>query len=120
MKIRDHPSIVLWPPEWGTSLGNGSLPFDTMEKLMLREVELLFPHLNDYHGYIRIAAEYGRKTGKTYTGIKTGKTYTDIKTGEIYTSIITIMRDPEFVDRLYQKLNSSIGQTIAEIGDSEI
>jgi hypothetical protein len=111
MKIRDHPSIVIWPPEWGTSFGNGSPPFDTMEKLMLREVELFFPQLNDYHGYIRIAAEYGRKTGKTYT---------DIKTGVIYTSIITIIRDPELVDRLYQKLKSSIGQTIGEIGNSEI
>ena len=120
MKIRDHPSFVHWPPEWITPFGSESLVIDKMEELVLKEVEMLSPPPNDYHSYIRIFAEYERKTWKTYRGMKTWKTYTGTKPGKTYSSIIIFLRDSEFLDRLYQKLISSIGQTIREIGDSEI
>jgi hypothetical protein len=120
MKIRDHPSLVHWPPEWIASFGSESLPFDRREELVLKEVETLPAPPNDYHSYIRILAEDGRQTWKTYAGTKTWKTYTGIKPPKTYTSIIIFLKDSEFLDRLYQKLISSIGQTIREIGDSEI
>ena len=111
MKIRDHPNLVHWPPPWIESLDFGSLPFDESEELVLKEVELLssFPH--DYHSYIRISAEYGHKMRNFLGGMKKGKTYS---------SMIIFMKDSEFLDLLYQKLRSSIGKTIREIGDSEI
>ena len=111
MKIRDHPNLVHWPPEWIASFGSESLPFDRREEIVLKEVEMLPAPPNDYHSYIRIFAEDGRQTWKNYAGIKPRKTYS---------SIIIFMRDSEFLDCLYQKLMSSIGQTIREIGDSEI
>ena len=57
MKIRDHPSLLHWPPEWMASFGNESLPSDRREELVLREVELLTTPFHDYHCYIRILAE---------------------------------------------------------------
>jgi hypothetical protein len=120
MKIKDHPTLVHWPPEWIASFNNESLPSDKKEELVLREVELLSTPPYDYHSYIRIFAEYRLKTWKTYRGIRNWKTYPGKKTGKTYTSTIIFMRDSEFLDRLYQKLKSSIGQTIREIGDSEI
>jgi hypothetical protein len=120
MKIRDHPNLLHWPPEWIASFGNESLPPDQREELVLREVELLSTPSHDYHCYIRILAEDGRQPWKTYAGTKTWKTYTSIKTWKTYSSMIIFLRDSEFLDRLYQKLQSSIGQTIREIGDSEI
>jgi hypothetical protein len=111
MKVRDHPNIVHWPPAWMEPLEIESIPFEKREELVLKEVELLSPSFKDYHSYIHISAEYGRKAGKFFGRIKTGK---------IYSSTIIFMKDAEFLDRLYQKLRSSIGQTIREIGDSEI
>jgi hypothetical protein len=120
MKIRDHPSLLHWPPEWIASFGNDSLPPDRREDLVLREVELLPTTFYDYHCYIRVVAENWLQPWKTYTSNATLKTYTGIKTGKIYTSIIIFLRDSEFLDRLLQKLQGSIGRTIREIGDSEI
>jgi hypothetical protein len=111
MKIRDHPNLVHWPPTWIEPLDFGFLPFDESEELVLKKVELLNSFPNDYHNYIRISAEYGLKVGKFPGGIKTRKTYS---------SMIIFMKDSEFLDRLYQKLRSSIGKTIREIGNSEI
>jgi hypothetical protein len=120
MKIRDHPSLVHWPPEWIASFGSESLPVDKREELVLKEVEMLPAPPNDYHSYIQILAEDGRQTWKTYAGTTTWKTYAGIKPPKTYSSIIIFMRDSEFLDCLYQKLISSIGQTIRAIGDSEI
>lgn len=120
MKIRDHPNIIHWPPEWTASLDNEPLPSWKREELLLREVEVLSTPPNDYHNYIRISAENGGGTWKNYSGQKTWKSYTSMKTGKTYRSLIIFMKDSEFLDRLYQKLKSSIGQTIREIGDSEI
>jgi hypothetical protein len=77
MKIRDHPNLVHWPPAWIEPLDIGILPFDEGEELVLKEVELLSSFANDYHSYIRISAEYGRKVGKIFGGLKTGKTYSE-------------------------------------------
>ena len=120
MKIRDHPSLVHWPPEWIASFGSESLSIDKREELVLKEVELLSTPPNDYHSYIRIFAEDERKIWKTYRSMNTWKTYKSIKPQKTYSSIIIFMRDSEFLDRLYKKLKSSIGQTIREIGDAEI
>jgi hypothetical protein len=120
MKTRDHPSLLHWPPEWIASFGNESLPPGKREELVLKEVELLPTTFQDYHCYIRIVAENGRQPWKTYTDKKTWKTYSGKKTAKTYSSIIIFLRDVEFLDRFYQKLQSSIGQTIREIGDSEI
>ena len=120
MKIRDHPILLHWPPEWIASFGNESLSLDEREELVLKNVELLPAPPNDYHSYLRILAEDGRQTWKTYAGTKTWKNYTGIKPPKTYTSIIIFLRDPEFLDCLYQKLISSIGQKIRAIGDSEI
>jgi hypothetical protein len=111
MKIRDHPNLVHWPPAWIEPLDYGFVPFNESEEFVLKEVELLSSFPNDYHSYIRISAEYGHKMGKFFGGTKTKKTYS---------SMIIFMKDSEFLDRLYNKLRSSIGQTIREIGDSEI
>jgi hypothetical protein len=111
MKIRDHPNLVHWPPPWSESLDFGFVPFDESEELVLKEVELLSSFPNDYHSYILISAEYGHKMRRFFGGMKKGKTYS---------SMIIFMKDSEFLDRLYQKLRSSIGKTIREIGDSEI
>ncbi len=120
MKVRDHPSIIMWPPEWISKFGYEAPPLKENEDLILREVELLAPRAKDYHGYIRITGEYGRQTGKSYTGLRSGKIYTKVKHGQLYTSTIVIIRDPELVERLHEKLKNSIGQTLQEIGDSEI
>ena len=111
MKIRDHPNLVHWPPAWIEPLDIKFVPFDEGEELVLKEVELLSSFPNDYHSYIRISAEYGQKVRKFFGGIKKGKTYS---------SMIIFIKDSEFLDNLYQKLRSSIGKTIREIGDLEI
>jgi len=111
MKIRDHPNLIHWPPPWIEPLDFGFVPFDKSEELVLKEVELLFSFPNDYHSYIRISAESGHKVGKFFEGMKKRKTYS---------SMIIFIKDSEFLDLLYQKLKSSIGKTIREIGDSEI
>jgi hypothetical protein len=120
MKIRDHPSLLHWPPEWVASFGDDSPPPKRREALVLREVELLPTPCHDYHCYIRILAENGLQPSKIYGGTKTWKTYTGIKTAKTYSSLIIFLRAQEFLDRLYHKLQSSIGQTMIEIGDSEI
>ena len=111
MKIRDHPNLVHWPPAWIEPLDYGFVPFNESEEFVLKEVELLSSFPNDYHSYIRISAEYGLKVRKFIGGMKTGKTYS---------SMIIFIKDSEFLDNLYQKLRSSIGKTIREIGDLEI
>jgi hypothetical protein len=111
MKIRDHPNLVHWPPTWIQSLDNESLSFDKSEDLVLKEVELLPQPPNDYHSYIRIFGGYGRQTRNIFRGMSRSKTFI---------SIIIFMKDSEFLDHLYQKLKSSVGLTIREIGDSEI
>ena len=120
MKIRDHPILLHWPPEWTASFGNEPLPPDKREELVLKEVELLPITFDDYHCYIRIVAEDGLQPRKSHTVKKIWKTYAGKITAKTYSSIIIFMRDSEFLDRFYQKLQSSIGQTIREIGDSEI
>ena len=120
MKIKDHFSLVLWPPVWTTAVGDESQPSGKDEELILRQVELDRAHMDSSRGYIRLSAEFGQET-KTRTSVFTGKTITSTKPGKIiYTSIVTILRDPEFLNQLYQKLQNSIEQTIREIGDSEI
>jgi hypothetical protein len=120
MKIRDHPSLVHWPPEWIASFDNESLPIDKREELVLKEVELVSTPPNDYHHYIRLSAEHQQKIWKTYSSLNTLQTYNGIKPGKTYSSIIIFLRDSEFLDRLYKKLKGSIGRTIREIGDAEI
>ncbi len=120
MRIRDHPNILHWPPDWLASLDNEYLPPEKMEGLLLREVEVLPTPPNDYHNYIRISAENGMPSWKSYQGRKGWKNYNSVRTGKTYTSLIIFMKDSEFLNRLYEKLKSSIGQTIREIGDSEI
>jgi hypothetical protein len=120
MKIRDHPSLVHWPPKWIAPFGSESLPFEKMEELVLKDVELLITPINDYHYYIRILAENAVHPRKPCPGTKTWKTYTGVKTAKSYSSVIIFLRDSEFLNCLYQKLQSSIGQTIREIGDLEI
>lgn len=111
MKIRDHPNITFWPPVWIESLDSESIPFEKREELILREVEVLSQYPYDYHSYVHISAEYGRKIDKFFKREKAGK---------IYSSTIIFLKDPEFLDCFYQKLRCSIGKTIREIGDSEI
>jgi len=120
MKIRDHPSLVHWPPEWIASFDNESLSINKREELVLKEVELLSTAPNDYHSYIRLSAEHQREIWKTYRSMNTLKTYKGTKPEKTYSSIIIFMKDSEFLDRLYKKLKSSIGRTIREIGDAEI
>jgi hypothetical protein len=120
MRIRDHPNIYHWPPEGLASLDHESLPSEKMENLLLREVEVLSTPPNDYHNYIRISAENGKGTLKSYRGRRIWKNYASIKTGKTYSSLIIFMKDSEFLNRLYEKLKGSIGLTIREIGDSEI
>jgi hypothetical protein len=110
MKIRDHPNLVHWPPTWIQSLDSEFPSLDKSEDLVLKEVELLPQAPNDYHSYIRIFGE-GRQTRNIFRGRSTAKTFI---------SIIIFMKDSEFLDHLYQKLKSSVGLTIREIGDSEI
>jgi hypothetical protein len=121
MKIKNHSSIVLWPPVWTTGVADESPPSGKDEELILRQVELLDrSHKDASRGYIRLSAEFGQKT-EIRTSVFTGKTIISTKPGiKIYTGIVTILRDPEFLDQFYQKLQNSIGQTIREIGDSEI
>jgi hypothetical protein len=91
MQLRDHPSLYIWPPKGVDHLSSESLPSEESEHLILKKVEIRPP-------YIWVSAEYA---------------------GKNYFSTITTLRDPEFFDLLYQKLNNSIGQTIREIGDSQ-
>jgi hypothetical protein len=121
MKIKDHFSLVLWPPVWTSVVGDESPPSGKDEELILRQVELVHrPHMDSSRGYIRLSAEFGQET-QTRTSVFTGKVITSTKPGKIiYTSMLTILRDPEFLNQLYQKLQNSIGHTIREIGDSEI
>jgi len=121
MKIKDHLSIVLWPPVWTTAVGDESPPSGKEEELILRKVELLDrSHLDTSRGYIRLSAEFWQEI-ETRTSMFTGKTITSTKLGKkIYTGLVTILRDPEFLDQFYQKLQNSMGHTIREIGDFEI
>ena len=121
MKIRDHFSLVLWPPVWTTVVGDESPPSGKDEELILRQVEMVHGAQKDSsRGYIRLSAEFWQET-QTRTSMFTGKAITSTKPGKIiYTSMLTILRDPEFLNQLYQKLQNSIGHTIQEIGDSEI
>jgi hypothetical protein len=120
MKIRDHPSLVHWPPEWIASFDNESLPIDKREELVLKEVEVLSTAPHDYHSYIRLSAELQQEIYKIYQSPNTLKTYKGAKPEKKYSSIIIFMRDSEFLDRLYNQLTRSIGRTIREIGDAEI
>jgi hypothetical protein len=121
MKIRDHSSLVLWPPLWTTAVGDESPPSEKSEELILRKVELVYPsHKDPSRGYILLSAEFWQET-QTRPSVFTGKTITSIKPGKkTYTGMVTILRDPEFLDQFYQLLQSSIGQTIREIGEAEI
>jgi hypothetical protein len=120
MKIREHPHLVHWPPEWIASFDNESLSLNKREELVLKEVELLSTAPNDYHSYIRLSAANQGDIWKTYRSMNTLKTYKSTKPEKTYRSIIIFMKDSEFLDRLFKKLKSSIGQTIREIGDAEI
>ena len=74
MKIKDHFSLVLWPPVWTTVVGDESPPPGKSEELIHRKVELVHPsHIDPSHGYIRLSAEFGQET-KTRTSMITGKT----------------------------------------------
>jgi len=120
MKIRNHPSLLHWPPEWIASFDNQSLSLNKREDLVLKEVEMLATAPNDYHSYIRLSAEKQQEIRKTYRNGHPLKAYKSIKPEKTYRSIIIFMKDSEFLDRLYNKLKSSIGRTIREIGDAEI
>ena len=120
MKIRDHPNLIHWPPEWISSFNNESISIYEGEELVLKEVELLPAPPYDYHSYIRLSAEHQQKTWKTYGSMNTLLAYKGKKPGKIYSSMIIFMRDSEFLDRLYKILKSSIGRTIREIGNAEI
>ena len=121
MKIKDHFSLVLWPPVWTTVVGNESPPSGKDEELILRKVELVHQaHRDSSRGYIRLSAEFWQET-QTRTSLFTGKAIASKKPVKIiYTSMLTILSDPEFLNQLYQKLQNSIGHTIREIGDFEI
>jgi hypothetical protein len=100
MKIREHPSIVVWPPQWQTSLDGDFPPVEQQEAPVLRKVELCAAQYNsDYHRHLRLHADYRRKN---------------------YVGILTILRDPEFLARLHEKLTGSLGWSIREIGDWDI
>ena len=120
MKIRNHPNLIHWPPEWITSFDRESLSINKREELVLKEVEVLSTAPHDYHSYIRLSAENPQEIWKTYRSMNTLKTYKGTKPGKTYNSMIIFMKDSEFLDRLYTKLKSSIGRTIREIGDDEI
>jgi len=120
MKIKDHPNLVHWPPEWIASFDNESLSLNKRQDLVLKEVEMLSTAPHDYHSYIRLSAEHQREIWKTYRNMNTLKTYKGTQSGKTYSSMIIFMKDSEFLDRLYTKLKSSIGRTIREIGDDEI
>jgi hypothetical protein len=120
MKIKDHFSLVLWPPVWIKGARFESPPSDNSEELILRKVEMVYPeHRDPSRGYIRLSVEFGQKT-TTRISILTGKTITRTRPGQIYSGTVTILKAPKFMEQLYQKLQDSIGQTIQEIGDSEI
>ncbi len=120
MKIKDHISLALWPPVWITGIEEECLPSDKSEELILIKVELgnRF-HKDSSRGYILLSAEFGRET-KISPSFITGKTINVTKPGKIYIGRVTILRDPEFLQHFYQKLQNSLGKTIREIGDSEI
>jgi hypothetical protein len=121
MRIRDHTSLALWPPVWMTSSGDEPPPLDNREDLILRKVEMYTPpHADPYRNYLRLTAEYGHKPGKTYTGLISGRTYATEKPGKIYISLLTVIRDPELHEQLYERLQGCLGQTIREIGEIEI
>jgi hypothetical protein len=111
MKLRDHPFIVHWPPRWIGPFGDELLSMDKSEDLVLKEVELLRQPPHDYRNYILIFGEYVRKKKNIFSKKQAAKTFT---------STIIFMEDLEFLDQFYQKLKSFVGQTIREIGDSEI
>ena len=119
MKIREHPRLIHWPPEWIASFDNESLSLHKREELVLKDVELLSTAPNDYHSYIRLSAA-NQEIWKTYRSMNTLKTYKSTKPQKTYSSVLIFIKDSEFLDRLYKKLKSSIGQTIREIGDAEI
>jgi hypothetical protein len=100
MQLRDHPSLYIWPPKWVSPLDSESLLSEESEELILKKVEIRPPLAakEGHDRYLWICAAYG---------------------GKDYFSTITIFRDPEFFDFLYEKLNNSIGQTMREIGNSE-
>ena len=99
MQLRDHPRSYIWPPTWLDPLGSESLSAEESEELILKKVEIEPPWAGEGQDrYLSITGEYG---------------------GKKYFSALTIFRDPEFFDLLYEKLSNSIGQTIREIGDSK-
>jgi hypothetical protein len=100
MRLRDHPNLYSWPPEWVASLGSQSPPLEEWENLILKKVEIrpIRARKGDYGRHIWITAEYR---------------------GKSFFSTLTGLVDPDFLDLLYQKLNGFIGQTIREIGDSD-
>jgi hypothetical protein len=120
MKIRNHPNLIHWPPEWITSFDRESLSINKREELVLKEVEVLSTAPHDYHSYIRLSAGNRGDSWKTYRSMNTLKPYKSTKPEKTYSSMIIFMKDSEFLDRLYKKLTSSIGRTIREIGDAEI
>jgi hypothetical protein len=120
MKIKDHPNLVHWPPEWIASFDSESLSLQRRQDLVLKEVELLPTAPNDYHSYIRLSAGHQRDVWKNYRSMTTLKSYKGAKTEKTYRSVIIFMKDSEFLDRLYKKLKGNIGRTIREIGDVEI
>jgi len=100
MQLRDHPSLYIWPPKFAGPLDTEPLSSEESEETILKKVEIRPPLAprGAHDRYLWISGEYG---------------------GKKYFSTITIARDPEFFDSLYEKLNNSIGQTFREIGDSE-
>ena len=82
MKIREHPRLIHWPPEWIASFDNESLSLNKREELVLKEVELLSTAPNDYHSYIRLSAANQGEIWNTYRSMNTLKTYKSTKTAK--------------------------------------
>lgn len=102
MRLREKLKSF-WPPGWSGSYGKGT-QFLTGEPegLILKEVNQVSPST------ISISVGFLGKEGSfsaTFTRAEIARNSQD---------------DPEFFDRLYNKLKNSIGQEIRQIGDSEI
>lgn len=96
MELRRHPKIKHWPPVWSGTYGLGNT-FQHGENGVLEDVRLL---AKDHIGPTRLQLE-GKCEGRTFKG--------DL-----------LSEDPKFLQQLHEKLKSSRGQPIRDIGSLEI
>lgn len=91
MHLRNHPKLRdHWPPPWGTAYAPGD-KFLIGEQGTLKTVVLQSDR-------VVLTAEY---EGNTHTGALPSD-------------------DPTFLERLYERLNQSLGHSLSEVGDLEI